>query len=161
MNLYEINEAIEKLVDPETGEIQNIEEFEALGMAFNEKIENVACWIKNLVSDAEAIKAEEKTLHERRQALESKADKLKNYLSFWLDGKKFETSKVKCSFRKSSSVVVSDANALIKWARENGKDYLLTEKEPEPNKTMIKDYIKNGGKVEGASVVENSSLNIK
>ncbi len=62
-SLFEVNKAImdawEACVDPETGEIDESKyaEMEALQVERDEKIENIACWVKNLTSDAAQIKA--------------------------------------------------------------------------------------------------------
>ena len=107
MKLYEINGELEKLIDSETGEIANIEAFEQLSMERETKLENIALWIKNLDSDATAIKAEEKALAARRQTMENRADGLKDYLALMMgDGEKLETPRVKLSWRKSESVKI-------------------------------------------------------
>ena len=80
MNLYEIDAAITALVDPETGEISDFTKLEELSMARDQKLENVACWYKNLMAEAKAIRDEEKVLAERRQSAERKAESLKRYL---------------------------------------------------------------------------------
>lgn len=56
--LYEINEEILSCVDMETGEIIDAEKLGRLQMAFDDKVEGIALWIKNLLSDAAAIKEE-------------------------------------------------------------------------------------------------------
>ena len=43
MNLYEINSQILNCLDPETGEVMDMDHLEALSMAKAEKVENVAC----------------------------------------------------------------------------------------------------------------------
>ena len=58
MNLYEIENEILKCVDEETGEIFDVEKFEALELARDVKIENICLWIKNLKAEAEALKLE-------------------------------------------------------------------------------------------------------
>ena len=96
MNLYEIDrqiqELIENSVDPETGELTlDPAALDALQMEREAKIENLACYVKNLTADAKAIKAEEQALSERRKAAENKAERLKRYLSDALEGEKFST----------------------------------------------------------------------
>ena len=81
MTLYEIDQAIQGLVDPETGELMDYEAFAALQMDRDAKIENMALWYKDLMADAKAIKEEADTLNERRKALENKAERLKSYLT--------------------------------------------------------------------------------
>ena len=62
-NLYEINEELERLYENSVNEDGEIDEaalaqIESLEMDRSTKIDNLACLIKNLTSDAEAIKAE-------------------------------------------------------------------------------------------------------
>lgn len=57
-NIYQIRQEIadfEFECDPETGEILNALSWDALNMAFEEKVENIACYIKNLSSDINAL----------------------------------------------------------------------------------------------------------
>lgn len=154
--LYEINSQIENFdfeIDEETGEILNFKELENLEIERAEKIENIALWYKNLLSDAEAFKAEEKAFKERREQAEKKAESLKNYLNFALKGETFKTVKVEIKYRKSESVNVTDVSKL---ARE-----YLTIVEPKPNKTAIKKAIKDGKIIEGAEIIVNNNIQIK
>lgn len=52
MNLYEINSQILDCIDQETGEVMDIDRLEELNMAKAEKVDNIACWVKNLEADA-------------------------------------------------------------------------------------------------------------
>ena len=137
MNLFELNAEIEKAVlesiDPETGEV-DADKLEELTLQREQKVENIACWIKNLVSDAKALKDEKKALEERIKAKESRAESLKAYLESVLDGQRFETSKCAVSFRKTQSVNISDLSAIP-------ADYLRL-KPAKADKTAIKAAIK-------------------
>ena len=81
MTLYEIDRAIMDAItaglDPETGELTNYDELEELQLARDEKIENIACYIKNIAADAKAIRDEEQALAKRRKTLENRAEGLK------------------------------------------------------------------------------------
>lgn len=158
MTIYEIDEAILNCIDLETGEIIDTEQLDKLTMEREAKLENVACWIKELKAEAEAIKAEKQTLAERQKVAENKAESLKKWLAYALDGQKFKTSKCSISYRKSESVEVTEEglNNLIKE-----HDELLTYKAPEPNKKAIKDALKDGLSVEGVQLVQNTSTIIK
>lgn len=158
MTIYEINEQILNCIDLETGEIIDIDRLNDLQLERDTKIENVACWIKELKAEAEAIKAEKQTLAERQRVAENKAESLKKWLAYALDGQKFKTSKCSISYRKSESVEVTEEglNNLIKE-----HDELLTYKAPEPNKKAIKDALKDGLSVEGVQLVQNTSTIIK
>ena len=160
MTLYEIDQSIIGLMN-EDGEIADLDAFEALQMERDEKIENIALWIKNLASDAKALKAEEESLAERRKAAENKSDSLKRYLASVLDGAKFETPRVKCSWRKSVAIeYTTDEAAFVDWAK-GMRDDLLTYRQPAPDKTAIKEAIKDGAELPLVRLAERNNLSIK
>ena len=161
MSLYNIDAAIMALVDPETGEIMNYDAFAALQMEREQKIEGMALWHKNLVAEAEAIKAEEKKLAERRKDLEVKAEKLKGYLHEALGGEKFSTPRVVCTFRASQGVEIQDEAAFIRTMQENMHFEFLSYKPPTVNRTAITKAIKEGQTVEGAELVSRNNISIK
>ncbi len=153
-NLYEIDQGILECLDLETGEVIDPERLESLQMARDQKIENVACWIKNLLSDAEAIKVEKEALAKRQVAALAKAEQLKEWLAEALGGQKFSSAKCAVSFRRSETVEVADI-ALIP------AELLRVKTTVEPNKTAIKALLKDGQEVVGCWLVENQNINIK
>ena len=158
MTIYEIDQAIMECVDLETGEIIDTEQLDKLQMERDAKLENVACWIKDLKAEAEALKNEKQALAERQKVAENKAESLKKWLAYALQGEKFKTPKCAISFRKSEAVEVTD-EGLNNLMKEH--DELLTYKAPEPNKTAIKQALKDGLSVEGVQLVQNTSTIIK
>lgn len=152
MNLYEINDAIMDCVDTETGEIIDAEKLESLQMAFDEKVENIALWIKNLLADAAAIKTEKDALADREKACRNKAESLKSYLASALDGSKFSTPRVAISWRKSESVEIDDVTIIPSeyWKVKTDLD-----------KMGIKKALKAGAQVSGARIVTNNNIQIK
>ena len=162
MTLYEIDKQISEFpfdVDENSGEILNIEDFEALQMARDEKVENVALYIKELQAEAAAIKAEKESLDERMKAKERKADSLKRYLAQALAGEKFESPKVKVSYRKSQQVVL--AGEFDEWAQENAPELLTVKTTYTPSKTAIKEALLDGKTVKYATLIENKNIQIK
>lgn len=153
MKLYEINEEIYKCVDEETGEIIDMEKLVDLQLAFDEKVEGIACWIKELVAEAKAVKEEKDNLAIRQKSLENKAESLKNYLDSFLSGQKFKTPRVTISYRKSTSTEVLD------W-RELPNEFLKT-KDPEPDKNAIKKALQDGVELPGCMLVEKQNICIK
>lgn len=158
MKLYEIDNAILDCIDLETGEVIDTERLDALQIERDAKIENVALWIKDLKAEAEAIKAEKQALAERQRVAENKAESLKKWLAYALDGQKFSTAKCAVSFRKTEKVEISDVG-MIRLMKEH--DELLTYKDPEPNKTAIKQALKDGLSIQGVQLVQNVSTIIK
>ena len=153
MKLYEIDEAITKCVDAETGEIIDAEQLDKLYMEKDEKLENIALWIKDLKAEAEALKAEKMAFAERQKVAENKMESLKKYLAYALDGKAFKSTRASVSFRKSQAVEITDIYKL--------DENYLRYKEPEADKTAIKEALKAGKTVAGATLVENTSVIIK
>lgn len=160
-SLYEIDSKILECVDPETGEILDFEKLEALQMERLEKIEKVALWYKDLIGDAEKIKAEKTALAEREAAARKKAESIKEWLMGALNGDKLTTPKVAMSFRRSEAVEIKDDMAFVSWAQRAKRDDLLSYKDPAPNKTAIKAALKLGQQIDGASVVEKYNIQIK
>lgn len=151
--LYEINSALLECVDEETGEVIDFERLNELLMERDEKIEKVALWIKNLDALAVSIKAERDALDKRMKAAENKSKLLRGWLGNALDGQKFETAKVRVSFRKSESTEIDENVLDKKWFREK-TSYT-------PDKTAIKNAIKEGQTVAGARIVINQNIQIK
>lgn len=162
MKLYEINSELENLIDTETGEIADIAFFEQLSMERTAKIEGIALFIKNLDSDVTALKAEETALSERRRVAENTAARLRAFLTSMLtDGEKFETPRVKLSWRKSKSVrVLIPESDFIEWAKIVNPA-LLSFKEPTISKSAISEVLESGGEIPAATIVESNNLQIK
>ena len=114
MNLYEINAEIQNLINPETGEVLDYDKLVEMNIALETKKENIALFIKNLLSDADEIEKEKKILAEREELKRNQANRLKEYLQTFLNGEKFETAKVSCYFRKSTVCTVNDEASFIK-----------------------------------------------
>lgn len=158
MSIYEIDDSILSLVDMETGEIEDEKRYDELQMERTQKVENIACYYKNLIAEAMAIKEEEVNLTRRRKAVENKAERIKNLLAYALKGEKFESPKVRCSYRKAKSIHVDDG--FVAWAEEHADD-LLTYKEPTPNRIAIKAALADGREIEHAEIVTSESLQVK
>ena len=89
-SLYQINEKVDSIMakiqnafDESTGEIVDEElytesqkELDNLEIAQNDKIENIACYIKNLHSDVFALENEIKTLSQRKKVKENQLKKI-------------------------------------------------------------------------------------
>lgn len=163
MKLFDIDEKLaacvkldeSRVVDTESGEIIDLEAIAALEMERDKKIENLGCWYKNLLAEAEALKAQKNAFAEREKAKKAKAESLKGFLGRYLNGKKFETAKVAMSFRKSEAVEF-DAKCIGDVPEE-----FLKFKDPELDKVAVKKAIKAGETVPGCELVARQNLQIK
>ena len=161
MNIYQIDQEILNLVDPETGEIMDWEAFDALQMAREAKIENVACWYKNLVAEAAAIRQEELNLQKRRKDVEKLAETREVWLAKHLDGQKFETARCSVTFRKTTKVELEDEAAVIEWAQRHDRDDILKYVAPSVNKAELTKVLKAEVEVPGAALVTGLSMGVK
>lgn len=159
-SLYEINSQIEaalnSAVDQETGEIiseKALEALQELEMQKDKKVEQLALLYKNKVAEVAALKAEKMAFAARQTAAEKAAESIKQYLEQTLHGEKIKGERFSIGWRKSESVTIAEGAFL--------PDEYLTFKAPEPNKTAIKNALKSGKKIEGASLEKTNNIQIK
>ena len=152
MKLYEIDQAILSLIDPETGEICDYESFEQLQMERDQKIENIALYYKNLMAEAKALEDEEERFAERKKVAKNRADSLKKYLDTILQGNPLKTTKFNVTYRTSEQTKIDD---LWKIPEE-----FLKYKDPEPNLTELKKAIKSGAVIQGCHLETVNNISI-
>ena len=165
MKLYEIaNDYLALMQAIDDGEIPEeaiADTLEAITGEIEVKADNIACLLKNIGADVDAIRDEEKRLAERRKVKEKAYDRLKECLSDVLQRTgvmKIETARNSIAFRKSEAVELDES--FLAWATEY-RDDLLTFSEPKADKTAIKKALKEGAEIVGASLVVNQNIQIK
>jgi hypothetical protein len=129
---------------------------------FQYKAENYARMILKWESEIEAASDEEKRIKAIRKTKENSVARMKDTLKAALmvfghedmktGAKKFETPLVKLSTRKSYAVEITDEATLP-------QDCFVIKKEV--SKTAIKNLLEAGAELDGASMKENISLQIK
>lgn len=163
LTLYEIaaeyRQMVEVLMDTQL-DPQAIEDtIEAESFPLQVKAQNVAYAIRNLEATAEAIKAAEKQMAERRKAIENRAQHVKDYLLRCMDlagVKKIECPHFALSLRDNPAAVeVFDEKQVPQdYMREIPARF-------EVDKTLIKQAIKDGYEVPGAKLTQGKRLEIK
>ena len=153
MNLYDIDNAILSCVDMETGEIIDAEKLDELKMEKEQKIRNIACWVKELNAEAEALKKQKDSFAAREKAAKNKAESLKAYLSSYLGGKAAKGTEYQISFRASQATEITDEDAIpsaffIPQPGKLDKDGLLKA-------------LKGGAVIPGAHLIERKNIQIK
>ncbi len=165
MQLYNIDKMLEDLFDEmdkyaeeHEGIVDQsyVELLDMLNMAKDEKILNIAKYMKGLDVEIKAFQEEIKKLQARKSAIDNKYDYLHNYICNHADkGKKIQDSTTVVSWRKSEQVVVvDDVDGLPEI-------FVRTKTVKEPDKQLIKESFKMGNEVPGAKIVENMNLQIK
>ena len=137
---------------------------DGMELEIQEKAESVALYIKKLNYEIKAIKAEKSGLDARLKSKEKSCKNMLEYLKNCLEAaklKKIETPRAAISIRNNpESVEIADEKSFIGWAQDNNDD-LLRYKDPEVNKTAVKQLLKAGEEVPFAKLIRTQSLNIK
>ncbi len=113
--------------------------------------------IKQLDSDCEQIDAELKRLQQLKKVRTNLAERLKNTISDAMnlyEVEKIETPLIKLSFRNSESVEITNESQLDAC-------FIVTKTVTSPDKKAIKDAIKGGVLVCGATISYNKNLQIR
>ena len=152
MKLFEIDEAILACVDMETGEIIDADRLAALEMEREAKIDGIAMWSKENTAMAKALGDEIKKLQERKKACENRANSLKEFLKFYLEGKKHKSARVSISYTHSKSVVIDNQDLLPGDC---------VEVELKIDKMELKKRLADGKEIQGCHLEEKESLVIR
>ena len=159
--LYELTGQYAELLSAiESGDIPEeaiSDTLEALGGELDEKIDSVACIIKQLDSEAIAIKAEKAKLADRQSVKEHQRDRLKDYIrqAMQLAGKKkVETSRNCVSVGKAQpKAVITNLDAL-KSRNDIWKPY--DYRETNVDKTSLKALLQAGEQIPGAALQDGA-----
>ena len=124
------------------------------------KATNVAMFIRNLESSAEAIKQAEKDMADRRKPIEKKAESIRQYLKDNMQRcgiTKIDSPYFALTLKKNPpSVIIDDAGAIA------GELYVYPEAPaPYPDKKAIAELLKAGKVVNGAHLEQAERLEIK
>lgn len=166
MTLYELTNEQQYLydlitsgqaVDEETGEVDAtvLEQIEMTEKDIDKKIEGTAVFIKQLESDAEALKQEKLRLEKRQKTLLNTAERLRNGLLYNMvaQGKSyFSTTKAGITIKDSEYVNILDESKIP-------EQYIKVKKEV--SKVDIKNAIKAGQEVQGAELATRKNITIK
>jgi len=151
-----IDNALERAVNPDTGEI--IDDgwlSELLSLQANQSLDvlDLATAFVSLEAEAEKIRNAEKMLAARRHRIEKFADGIKGIVAEIADGKKIANEIVQIGWRKSTATVVNCEATDLPPEFQNVK---VTA-----NVSAIKDAIKAGATVAGCQLVERNNVQIR
>lgn len=162
--LYELSaEYAAFLAAVEAGEVPEeaiADTLDGLSGEFAQKVDNIACIIKELNARAAAIKEEAARLCERQTAAIRRAESLKRYLADAMQRtgmKKLETPRNALSFRRSTSVYIPDEEGF----KQRHIELCRQEIRVSIPKKEIGDRLRAGEQIEGAELRESQNLQIK
>ena len=156
MKLYEIVENYQQIMDLDLDKDQLAEVLESFNISLKEKAINIAKVKVNKQSDVDSLDVEIKRLKARQNAIKKGIGMLDEYL---LDAmvstgtKKIESDLFTISLRKSERVIVEEGKVPAKFKKQQ---VIVTV-----DKKGIKEAIKSGKSVKGASIEEHQNLQIK
>ena len=164
LSLYTIADqyiqAFMELADSDMPEDCIADTLEALEGEIEDKCINIAAFIRNLEASAEAIKNAESEMVKRRKAIESRADRIREYLKSNMERvgiSKIESPWFNLAIRKNPPSVVIDVQESIP------DDYWKQPETPPPciDKKLIASAIKDGFDVPGAHLQYGTRIDIK
>ncbi len=171
MKLYEINQEIEALLeqlepDPETGEVtadyeEIINRINALTMRREDILEYLAKLALDAKATAQAMKAEEKRLRDRRERMEARQERLIGILDRECNGQKTELGVATLCYRKSTRIEISDGKQALDWLKRAGHDDCYRVPEPEISKLQVGRLLDEGEEVPGIERVINTSCYLR
>lgn len=141
-------------VDTTTGEIFGWEKVDALQEKADDKIVATSLYIKELQAKAEALGAHLADVAARKKAYERKAEGLKSYVlqnMKRLDKSKVESPEIRVSLRKTEKLAVDESVLPETYFR-------ITKT---PNRSAIRERIKEGDFVPGCELFSDWSLVLK
>jgi hypothetical protein len=163
-SLYEIDRDIQAFIDglfemaDENGEVDvDMDILEDLKEQRQTKLENIALYIKNLASEASAIKEEENALSDRRKRLERKCERLKGILVRSMtenNEKELSSARYCAKIRDSKATEIYDDTILP-------PEYIVGKTTYSPDKKKIKEAIEAGNEVAGARIIINHNLKLE
>lgn len=166
MTLYEMTQDWQYLydlitsgqaVDEETGEVDPVvmEQIAMTEKDIDKKIENTALFVKQLKSDAEALRNEKLSLEKRQKTLINTAERLERNLMEnmkSINKSYYATARASVTIRDSKYVDIVDASKIP-------EQYIVTKKEI--SKVEIARTIKSGQEVAGAVLATRQNITIK
>ena len=160
-SLYEINwqlanaielyySGVEDVVDEETGEVKNLEDYIAeVQIAFDDKVEGCVLYMKNLMAEEKAIKAEMDALKKRATAKAKERTKMEDYIRSICPDKKYESPKFCLKFRQSEvTVAPTSYEEIMKLPQE----FIRKTEEYSVDKKAVKKAIQEGKKLPGCRI---------
>ena len=160
--LYELTgQYIELLSAIESGDIPEeaiSDTLEGMTGEITEKIDNCACIVKQLDSEAAAIKVEKDALAERQKVKEHQRDRLKDYIRQAMQlakQKKVETARNKITVGKPSQRAVITNIGALKSCKSVWKPYDYS-KETNVDKATLKTLLQSGEQIPGAALQDGA-----
>lgn len=157
MNLYELSQNYLAVQDMELDEETLRDTLDSIEEAWEDKAENIVKLIRTVEADEQALEAEEKRFNARKKTEANKKQFLKRYLEemMQLTGKtKFKAGVFNISLQNNPPSVDIYDETLI-------PEQYLIEQPAKIDKAGIKELLKQGQEVPGATLKTSQSLRVR
>lgn len=162
LSLYEIDATLQYVLDEwekwaieHDGDVTDFplsREMDALTGDLETKALNVACVIKSMLAEAQAINDERKRLEQREKIVKHKAERLKAYLKEHINpGVKYENARASIKWRRSEGLVVNAPMSEIP------KDFIKFG-EPSVKVAELKAAVKAGLTIKGVDLEQRINI---
>lgn len=158
MKLYEIAEQYKSIQEMADSDDENMlvaiaDTMEGIEAEFQDKAQAVVATAFNIESGIEAIDAQIKRLQDRKKAIHSKSEWLRNYLKRNMEATGI--NKIDCPL---FSITLSKASTQVEVTDESQipDDYVKVKTTVTPDKVLIAKALKDGADIPGAMLVEGT-----
>lgn len=132
---------------------------------FDEIVESIAIYCKQLMAEAKMLKAEKAAIAKRQSQKEREVEKLAAYLLNAMKAigrSKVDMPHAVVSIRNNApSLVIDDEISFVEWAEEHNLAHLLKYSMPEVKKNDVKALCKKGEEIPFVHMESKQSLSIK
>lgn len=160
MTLYELSKDYQDLFAMDVESPEDAEAFTALLSGIQasaaDKVDNIGCLINTLAGEADTIKKEIDRLQAMKKVRESKIDRIKQYLQYYMmstNEKMIQGSKYKAVMQKNQPA--------LKIVDPDKIPDIYKHQVVEIDNSAVKDALKAGFDVTGAELTQSESLRIK
>ena len=162
MNLRDIELEISNILAvadelPEGEQEMAMEYLDQLGELEAEKVDAIGYAVRRRKSEIAFLQEEERRIRARRQAMESRLERFREYLRDTFRAN--DLTKLKGA--KTTMYLLRSESVDVYHAAELPEKFVVTKVEHCPDRAKIKEAIKNGSTVPGAQLQERVSLVVK
>lgn len=164
ITLYELAEeyrqAASTLADMDLPQDAVADTLDGLSGALEAKAVNVAMLVRNLESMAEQIRAAEDAMAARRQAIEVRAERIRNYLESAMLS--CSISRIECPYFELA-IVENPPSVMVELDADIPQEFMRQPETPapRPDKKAISEALKSGRKIPGVYLQKKKRLRIK
>ena len=142
---------------PEGEQEMAMEYLDSLGELEVEKVDAIGYAVRKRKAEIAFLQEEERRIRARRQAMESRLERFREYLR-----DTFRTNNLtKLKGMKTTMYLMKSESVDVFHAAELPEKFVVTKIEHQPDRAKIKEAIKNGSTVPGAQLQERTSLVVK